>query len=97
MLDDKLKKQLQELTELYELAYKQVKPSVDYIIKNNIRDLKYIEKTFDDIINIPTDRCYQLFLKLYDYVKMFNKELANEYYQIYEELYGDEKIKKRSH
>ena len=97
MLDDNMKDMLNDLMELYDLAYQQLKKQVAYIISNNIKDRRFIESTFEELINIPTDKCYKLFLKLYDYVKAFDEVMANDYYAMYEELYNAEESKKKSH
>ena len=83
------------LNELYELSYNQIKPEISYIIKNNIKDMNYIDHVFDELINIPTDKCYKLFIKLCEYVKTFNAKIVNEYIDIYEDLYGEEPKKKK--
>ena len=84
-----------KLNELYELSYNQIKPQVTYIIKNNIKDINFIDHVFDELLNIPTEKCYKLFKKLCDYVETFNIKLVKEYLEIYEELYGDDKPKEK--
>ena len=84
-----------ELNELYELSYKQIEPQVIYIIKNNIKDINFIDHVFDELLNIPTKKCYKLFMRLCDYVETFNIKLVKEYLEIYEELYGDDKSKEK--
>ena len=84
-----------KLNELYELAYNQIKPQVTYIIKNNIKDINFIDHVFDALLDIPTDKCYNLFIKLCDYVSTFNSKIAKDYLEIYEELYGEEESKKK--
>ena len=90
---------LNSLMELYELAYQQLNIKVTYLIDNGIRNKRLIENTFEELLNIPTDKCYDLFIKLCNYVKTFDEQLVIDYQTIYEELYGEEtnKTKKRSH
>lgn len=84
-----------ELNELYELTYNQIKPQVIYIIRNNIKDINFIDHIFDELLNVPTDKCYKLFTKLCNYVASFNSKLAKEYLEIYEELYGEEELEEK--
>ena len=84
-----------QLNELYELAYNQIKPQVTYIIKNNIKDINFIDNVFDELLNIPTDKCYKLFIKLCNHVRTFNVKIAKDYLDIYEELYGEDKLKEK--
>ncbi len=75
--------------ELYELAYKQIKPQVSYIIKNNITDINYLNRVFDEILKIPTNKGYKLFIKLASYVETFNKRLIKEYLEKYKTIYQE--------
>ena len=84
-----------ELSKLYELSYKQIKPQVIYIIENNIKDVNFIEKVLDELLNTPTDKCYKLFIKLCTYVDTFDHELAEDYLKFYEEMYGADDKKKK--
>ena len=86
-----------ELNELYELSYNQIKPQVTYIIKNNIKDINFIDHVFDELLNIPTEKCYKLFTRLCTYVETFNQDIAKEYVEIYQELYGQEEHKKKKY
>ncbi len=91
-LSDELMDLASGLVEVYEMAYQLVKPKVDYIIKNNIRDIKIIDKIFDELLNVPTDKGYELFVELCSYVSQFNRKIVEEYVAIYKDLYGDEEI-----
>lgn len=99
MLDNELKNMLNNLMQLYELSYQTIKPKVAYIIKNNIKDIRVLESVLEELLNIPTDKCYKLFTKLCNYIMPFNHELAIDYLSLYDELYGnnDQKTKKKSH
>ena len=99
MLDKRIKTMLDDLNNLYDLAYKELKTQVAYIIKKNLKDSKMIESTLDQLLNIPTDKCYLLFIKLCNYVATFDQSMADDYLTIYDELYGnhDNEAKKKSH
>lgn len=99
MLDNELKDMLNNLMQLYDLAYQSLKPKVAYIIKNNIKDTRFLESVLEELLNIPTDKCYNLLTKLCNYIMSFNHELAEDYLTLYDELYGnnDQKTKKKSH
>jgi len=73
-----------------------VKPNVVHIINNNIKDIKYIESTLDDLLNVPTDESYKLLTILCNYVAGFDRELADDYLNLFEELYGDEDSEEKS-
>ena len=89
---DGIKEMVRSLMDLYDIAYENVKKDVEYIILNGITDEIIIDHVFDNILNIPTDKCYRLFVDLCDYVSCFNEQMANEYMEIYKELYGDDEV-----
>ena len=78
------------LNELYETMYSLSAKDVERIIKNNITDEYQIETCLDNLLNCPTDKCYDLFLKLCVYYKKINKKASEEYISIYKELYLDD-------
>lgn len=88
-----LKDDLKHIKELYESAYSEFEPQVSYIINNNIKDINLIIYVFDQLLNVPYEPIYQLFLKLYTYVSSFNTIVANEYINDWNELYGEEESK----
>lgn len=80
------------LMDLYKDYLKILKPEVAYVIKNNVRDTKYLERLLDQVINVPTDEGYELLVILCDYISTFDKELADDYLKIYNELYGEDEV-----
>ena len=78
-----------EINNIYDMEYNNLKPQVDFIIKNRMLDLKLIEKVLERLL-IPTDKCYELFKKLCYYTATFNSNFAYEYLNLYDELYGEE-------
>lgn len=88
-----LKDDAKHLTELYQSAYNEFESQVSYIINNNIKDINLIIYVFDQLLNIPYESIYQLFLKLCTYVSDFNMTVANEYINAWNELYGVEESK----
>ena len=92
-LSNELKTMVKSLMELYDIAYLQIKPNVEYIVDNDIKDLNIIEHTLETLLDIPTNEGYNLFVKLCNYMSKFNKELADEYLEIYDDLYGEAKPK----
>lgn len=91
ILSDELRGMFNGLMGLYDQAYGEIRKDVEYIVLNDIRDDYILEHVFDKIINIPTDKCYELFVELCDYVSHFNEEMVEDYKDIYNELYGDDK------
>lgn len=90
---------VKKLYELYEVLYLDLVDDVSYIIKKNIRNTKFIENTLDNLLNVPTDKAYNLFITLCNYYMTIDKEAALNYIDIYQELYGEEKpkIKKKDY
>ena len=80
-----------ELNELYKTMYVLYSPEVDRIIKNKITEIPTIESCLDNLLNVPTDDCYDLFLKLCSYYRTINKASADDYLEVYKELYLDDK------
>ena len=91
-MDDNLYQMARELCELYKTAYAIMQPRVTRIIKNNITDNNEIERCLDDLLNYPTDDCYDLFLQLCNYYKKINSKTAIEYLEIYKEMYLNESL-----
>ena len=90
MLSKDLMNMAQELIVLWDMAYKRIKPEVEDIIKNHICDSERIDRCLEQILNIPTEKCYQLYIELCTYYATFNEQNAKEYLQIYDELYGED-------
>ena len=97
-LTTEIKSIMNDLIQIYDIEYKKIKPHVDYIIKSNIKDMVYIEKTIEQLLNIPYKPSYKLFIKLCDYVSQFNKQISLEYLKIYKDLYEEDipKTKKKT-
>lgn len=84
-ISDELLESFKKLNELWDVAYEELKPRVVYIIKNK---KNIIEHMYDEITNIPTDKCYELFIYFSKYVALFNMDIVKEYIDIYDDLYG---------
>ena len=92
-MDDKIIELAKQLNDLYELSYNQIKLDIERIIKSKNTNLKLIENYLDRLLNIPTDKSYQLLKKLCYYCLNFNKEIADFYLNEFKEIYGDEELK----
>ncbi len=77
------------ISHLYEEAYQELKPRVARIINNHLTDSYLLEITFDSLLTIPTKECFDLFTCLYDYALDIDRELAEDYMQIYNEKYNE--------
>ena len=88
-----------KLNELYEISYKQLLPDVKYIIEKNVKNTRFIECTLDNLLNIPTDKSYELFVLLCNYYESINADAAKFYLDSWNEIYGNEnnKVKKKDH
>ena len=85
------------MMQLQETMYNQWKPIVGWIIEKKMTDKKTIEQCLDMVMDILTDKGYALFIELCNYYATIDEEAANEYLNIYNELYGEEaKVKKKS-
>ena len=94
-MDDNIFRLAKELSKLYELSYNQIAPHVEEIIISKNKDIKLIESYLDKLLNIPTDKAYNLLAKLCNYCKDIDPETAKFYIDEYEELYEIKKTKKR--
>ena len=90
---DDIYKLAKRLTELYEISYKLIKREVIDIIKNKVVDKNRIEKCLDQLLNIPTDKCYKLLVMLCNYYSFIDKEGAESYLNDWNMLYGDDECK----
>ena len=84
-----------ELNELYEIAYKQVAPNVEKIIISKNKDISLIEFYLERLLDIPTDKSYNMLKKLCDYCWSINPEISEFYINEFEELYEIKDTKKR--
>lgn len=94
-ISNELKSSVNSLIEMFKSAYIEYKPIVERIIQSGNKDTAYIEKVLDQLLNIPYEPCYELFVKLCDYVSGFDIELAKEYLELYKDLYGDDEEKEK--
>ena len=95
ILSNEIKSKIQSLIELYDISYNQIKPQVLYIINNNIKDVGFICHVLDELLNIPTDKCYRLFIELCNYTINIDKNISSEYLEIYQEIYGKDEIESK--
>lgn len=87
---DEILELAKELNELYEISYKHLRVEVNNIIKNRITDKHIIEKCLDELLNIPTDKCYELLKLLCEYYSLIDKDSAKFYLETFDEMYGDD-------
>lgn len=92
---DNIIKLAKELNKLYEISYKQIEPNVETIIISKNKDISLIEFYLERLLNIPTDKSYNMLKKLCDYCWSINPEISEFYINEFEELYGIEDPKKR--
>ena len=70
-----------------------LRDEVNYIINNNIKDEKKIEKTFDMLVDLLYwfgEEIENLYFKLVNYSKKINMDIANDYEKIYTEIINEE-------
>lgn len=95
---DKLIKDLKEpMAELNTMQLRQlefIKSEVNYIINNNIKNKKKIEKTFDMLVDLLYwfgGEIEDLYFKLVKYSEKVNIDIAGDYERIYNEIINEEK------
>lgn len=100
MEDDKYKELKEAIKQARELNIEQLlrlTNMVDDIINRNNTDEKYISFVFDHLLSISFvdfNLLKEVYIKLVNYVRHFNKELANDYWNYFiEDFELDEEIK----
>ena len=89
-MNDEIIKLCKELMSLYEKAYYLYEPRVNLIIENKITDINYIENTLDYVMDIYTEKGFNLFLKLLLYYSTVNYNNAKDYLEIFKEQREEE-------
>lgn len=94
---DKLIKDLKEpMAELNTMQLRQlefIKSEVNYIINNNIKNEKKIEKTFDKLVDLLYwfgEEIEDLYFKFVKYSEKVNVNIASDYERIYNEIINEE-------
>lgn len=100
MEDDKYKELKEAIKQVRELNIEQLlrlTNMVDDIINSNNTDEKYISFVFDHLLSISFvdfNLLKEVYIKLVNYVRLFNKELADDYWNYFiEDFELDEEIK----
>lgn len=92
-LINELKEPMDELNTMQLTQLKFLRDEVNYIINNNIKDEKKIEKTFDMLVDLLYwfgEEIKDLYFKLVNYSKKINIDIANDYENIYTEIINEE-------
>ena len=95
-IPDDLMDLARRLVKTYDVMYQQWEPIVNSIIDKKATNKNTIEKCLDMIMDLHTDKGYQLFLKLCNYYATIDEYAANEYLKMYDELYGEEESKMKT-
>ena len=82
---DNIIKLTKGLVSCYEEMYNLCYPKVEGIILYKLKDVKLIEQTLDQALDIYTDKGFNLFIRLLLYYRTVNLEGANEYLEILKE------------
>ena len=88
-----LKEPMAELNNMQLTQLNILRDEVNYIINNNIKDEKKIEKTFDMLVDLLYwfgEEIEDLYFKLVNYSKKINIDIANDYEKIYTEIINEE-------
>ena len=92
MLENNIKELAKGLLNVYEEAYEIYKVEVDRIINNRIIDNNYIEHTLDYILNIYTEKGFNLFMRLLLYYRIVNYDNAKAYLELLKEERQEEYV-----
>lgn len=90
MSDEVLKKLANELLKKYDEAYNIWCLAVNNIINNKITDIELIEHTLDQIMDIYTEKGFNLFIKLLFYYSSVDLEKSYAYFDILKEQRSEE-------
>lgn len=89
-----LKEPMAELNNMQLTQLNFLRDELNYIINNNIKDEKKIEKTFDMLVDLLYwfgEEIKDLYFEFVKYVKKTNIDIANDYERIYNEIINEEK------
>ena len=88
-----LKEPMAELNNIQLTQLNFLRDELNYIINNNIKDEKRIEKTFDMLVDLLYwfgEEIEDLYFELVNYSKKINIDIANDYEKIYTEIINEE-------
>lgn len=88
-----LKEPMAELNSMQLTKLNFLRDELNYIINNNIKDEKKIEKTFDMLVDLLYwfgEEIEDLYFELVEYSKKINIDIANDYEKIYIEIINEE-------
>ena len=88
-----LKEPMAELNNIQLTQLNFLRDELNYIINNNIKDEKRIEKTFDMLVDLLYwfgEELEDLYFELVNYSKKINIDIANDYEKIYTEIINEE-------
>ena len=92
-LVNELKEPMAELNNMQLTQLNFLRDEVNYIINNNIKDEKKIEKIFDMLVDLLYwfgEEIEDLYFELVNYSKKINIDIANDYEKIYIEIIYEE-------
>lgn len=92
-LVNELKEPMAELNNIQLRQLEFIKNEINYIISNNIKDEKKIEKKFDMLVDLLYwfgEEIEDLYFELVNYTKNINIDIANDYEKIYIEIINEE-------
>ena len=87
---DEIRKLATIIYDLWNENYNLIEPSVLGLIDSKSEDIWLIEHHLDRLLDIPTDKGYELFEKLRTYYYTIDKEASLEYKKIWYEMYEDD-------
>ena len=92
-LINELKEPMAELNNMQLRQLEFIKNDINYIINNNIKNEKKLEKTFDMLVDLLYwfgEEIEDLYFEFVKYVKKINIDMASDYQKIYNEIINEE-------
>ena len=92
-LINELKEPMEELNNVQLNQLNFLRDEVNYIINNNIKDEKKIEKTFDMLLDLVYwfgKEIEDVYFKLVEYYRKIDLDVANDYERFYNEIINEE-------
>ena len=95
ILDDGLKSLIESTIAISESQLKEMNRIINNIIRNHIQEERQISYILDVLLGflfVEEKKLRKVYFKLIDYTRTFNKELADDYTDIYKEMVLEEEI-----
>ena len=94
-MNKNISKKIEELVHFQKLVYKKISPEIERIIVTKSTDIHEIEFYLDMLSNYIIDEAINAFYNLCTYYETVNPEGAKSYFELGEEIFGEEEPKRK--